>query len=213
MKSNTKPGLCCAGCLLGLVVALHAAPARADEWAVLRQNAAKVKSIKAAFVQQKNLKILARPLISRGTFYFQAPSSIRWEYTAPIKTVTLVHKGKAKRFSWSRVQKKYQQDASAKLEAMRIVIEKITGWLSGRFQSDSGFKATLQKGPPHKVILTPQSADQQKFIQRVEILFSQRPGVLQSVTIIESEHASTLIQFKNAELNPKLPDAIFVKCP
>ena len=198
--------------VLGGGIILHASPAGADDWKKFRANAAKVKSIRAEFVQKKELKILARPLISRGWLYFKAPSSVRWEYSSPIKTVSLVHKGKARRFGWSRAQRKFVQDSSSKIEKVRMVIEQITGWLSGRVGSDSSFKVTRAKGSPPRIILSPRASNQKRFIERVEITYSARLGVIQSVTIVENKRASTLLEFQNIELNKKFPESLFKKC-
>ena len=47
-------------------------------WEELKSAAGPIKSISAEFVQEKHLKILARPLVSSGVFYYQAPASLRW---------------------------------------------------------------------------------------------------------------------------------------
>ena len=62
-----------------LLLALLPAEAMADKL----QKPGRLRSVQAEFVQEKHLKILTRPLVSRGTFAFQAPQSLRWEYRSP----------------------------------------------------------------------------------------------------------------------------------
>jgi len=194
---------------LAVMVLLHAGSALADEWEGLRRDAGAVKSIRASFVQTKKMKILARPLVSRGTFHFEAPDAVRWEYLSPVKTVSLVRGGNVKRYSWSGDRGEFVQDSSGSVEAMRIVMEQISGWLAGRFKQDEAFSAVLEAGDTPTVILTPREKSLARFIARVEIRFSARPGVVRSVTIVENESTSTIIEFKDVELNEDLPDTLF----
>ena len=94
----------------------------ADSWEELSSAAGTVTSVKAEFVQEKHMKILARPLVSEGILLFQGPDSLRWEYTQPIQSILLLHNGKTRRF----VQKDGNliEDASASLQSMQVVVRK-----------------------------------------------------------------------------------------
>ena len=70
----------------------------ADSWDSIRRESEQVRSIRARFVQKKHLPILARPFVSEGRFYFQAPGSVRWEYAKPVPSILLVHQGRARRY-------------------------------------------------------------------------------------------------------------------
>lgn len=177
----------------------------ADSWQGLRETAAKVSTVKAGFVQEKHMKILARPLISRGTFLFKAPDSLRWEYTQPVKSVLMLHKGQTRRY----VDKEgvLVEDASAGLHSMQMVVQQITQWLNGRFDENPAFSATLEPGPT--IVLTPKDKALARLIQRIEIELSQRPAVIESVTIYESEDSYTRLLFQDVTLNRPLADAAF----
>jgi len=49
----------------------------AESWEQIRQVSAGVSTVKADFVQRFFLKILARPLVSEGRFYFRSPDALR----------------------------------------------------------------------------------------------------------------------------------------
>ena len=70
----------------------------ADDFAKLRKDSARISTMTADFVQKKSMKILSKPLISNGKFYYAAPDSIRWEYSKPLKSVVLSGKGQTKRY-------------------------------------------------------------------------------------------------------------------
>ena len=177
----------------------------ADSWEELKTAAATVTSVRAGFTQEKHMKILARPLVSEGLFYFQAPDSLRWEYIHPVRSILLLHQGKAKRF----VQRdgRLIEDASANLQSMQVVVQEITQWLNGRFDDNPAFAARLEPG--RKIVMTPRDESFARLIRRIEIYLSDRPAVIKSVIIYESEDSFTKLDFKDVILNQKLDDALF----
>ena len=185
-------------------------PSRDRRWEALRQGAKGIKTLKASFKQRKSLKILKRPLVSRGSFFFKAPSSVRWEYRSPIRTLSLVHQGKVRRYTWSS-EGKPVKDSAGSVEAMRTVLEQISGWLAGRFDADGVFSARLGPGEAPVVLLEPSKKELSRFIKRVELRFSDRPGVVKSVLIVESVRASTELIFEDVQVNAELPDQLFEK--
>ena len=179
----------------------------AGSWEELKGAAGTVTSVKAAFVQEKHMKILARPLVSEGLLLFQGPDSLRWEYQQPIQSILLMHNGKTRRF----VQKgdNLIEDASASLQSMQVVVEEITLWLNGRFDDNPAFAARLEPG--RKIVMTPRDEGFARLINRIEIILSDRPAVIKSVMIYENEDSYTKLDFKDVTLNQKLADDIFRK--
>ena len=181
----------------------------ADSWQGLKETAATVTSLDAGFVQEKHMQILARPLISRGTFLFKAPDSLRWEYTDPVKSVLVMHTGRIRRFV--HTDGRLVEDAAAGLQSMQVVVQQITQWLNGRFDENPAFSAVLEPG--RNIVMTPREPALARLIQRIEITLSQQPGVLESVTIFESEDSFTRLVFQNVTINPRLNDTAFSVIP
>jgi outer membrane lipoprotein-sorting protein len=179
----------------------------ADSWEELKSAAGTVTSIRAGFTQEKHMKILARPLVSEGVLIFQGPDSLRWEYKHPVRSVLLLHNGKTKRFV--KKNGSFVEDASASLQSMQVVVQEITQWLNGRFDVNPAFAARLEPG--RKIVMTPRDESFARLIQRIEILLSDRPAVIKSVMIFESEDSFTKLDFKDVVLNQKLDDALFRK--
>ena len=177
----------------------------ADSWEELSSAAGTVTSVKAEFVQEKHMKILARPLVSEGILLFQGPDSLRWQYTQPIQSILLLHNGKTRRF----VQKDGNliEDASASLQSMQVVVQEITQWLNGRFDDNPAFAARLEPG--RKIVMTPREESFARLIQRIEIILSDRPAVITSVMIFENADSYTKLNFKDVILNQKLDDRLF----
>ena len=179
----------------------------ADSFDGIRGAAANVMAVQADFVQEKHLPILAKPLVSTGRLYYRRPDALRWEYTAPVKSVLIMHDGETRRFVESEQGGRLVEDASARMQAMQVVMPEISGWLSGRFQDNPLFDASLSKG--NHILMVPKDEGMQRFIQRIELVMAGTPGVIQEVLIFESEKAFTRMVFSDTRVNPELDDRLF----
>lgn len=194
--------------VLSLVLVLAASclgSAWADPWEEIRASAAKITSVRGEFTQTRHMKILSKPLVSGGLFLFQVPDSLRWEYRFPLRSILLAHNGKTKRF----VQKddRLVEDSSASLQSMQMVVQEIGQWLKGRFDENPAFTASLDPG--RKIGLVPKEPSMAALIQRIEIVLSERDGVIQSVTIFEGRDSFTRIEFNQVSLNQPIEDSLF----
>lgn len=177
----------------------------ADNWEDIRNQASKIKSFKARFMQKKQMKLLRKPLVSKGFFYYKAPRSLRWEYTSPIESVLLLHQGKIRRFF--KRDDAFIEDYAVNLPALQMVMEEITEWFQGRFAENPDFTAALK--PEGKIVLTPNKKALAKVIIRVELVLAKKQGFIESISIFESEHSYTELKFIETKLNLELKDTIF----
>ena len=164
-----------------------------------------IQSIQADFTQEKHLKILARPIVSTGTFTFQAPQSLRWEYRTPVPSILLMHKGKVKKFI--RQDGKLVEDHGMGLDAMQVVLTEISNWLDGRFTDNAMFSVSF----PDKrtVLLTPKDQALAGLINNIQLRLAQKKGLLDNVTIFEGPDSYTAMTFTNRALNQEIPATLF----
>jgi len=179
----------------------------ADNWDQIRAAAGAIKTIRADFIQEKHLKILSRPLISKGVFCYQAPNSLRWEYTAPVRSILLMHKGRIKRYA--ETSSGLVEDSQRNPKGMQIILQEISRWLQGRFSDNPAFDATLKSG--RKIVLIPKGKALSKMIERIELILSYRPGIIKSVTIYEGQDSYTRFRFTNTKINTKINEARFLE--
>ncbi len=177
----------------------------ADTFVGIQDKAGEINSVMANFIQEKHLKILSKPLISKGTFYYQVPQSLRWEYTSPFQSILLIHNAKIKRYV--KGNEGFIQDSGAELQAMQVVLQEITLWLRGRFNDNPNFNAVLEPGP--KIVLTPKEKSFAVIIQRIELMLSNQPGIIETVRIYENDNSYTKFMFNNVRLNKPLKDSLF----
>lgn len=192
-----------------LFLALFVLPAQAASagFEQLRRNSAHIKTLQARFVQKKQMKILAKPLISEGRFFYAAPDSFRWEYLKPLRSVVISNRGDAKRYIMSGG--KMVEDKSGGVKAMRIVLGEIVNWMSGRFDSNPSFKATLKEGTNTLITLIPTGRNMAGMIEKIEISVAGKTMAVKSVRIIEGENAATVIDFNDVAINKATDDSIF----
>lgn len=180
----------------------------ANTWEDIRRESAKIQSVSAQFSQQKHMRILTKPLVSKGRFYFQAPDSLRWEYASPIKSVLIMHKGNIKRYTQG--ERGLVEDASGSLESMQIVLQEIGRWTRGQFTENEHFSATMKGGKGPRIILTPKEKGMAAMISRVVITLSpDRPGVIKTVKILENEGNYTLFEFTDVQINGNISETLF----
>ena len=206
MKTRVVPPLyflcCLASCLL-LAAAAVAAPL-AEPSATARP-----RSVQARFFQEKHLKMLDQPLTARGVFAFQAPGSLRWEYLYPLRSLFLAHDGATRRLV-EREDGSLARDAGMGTDAMRLALEEIGAWLSGRFADNPAFR--VERADERTVVLTPRDPDLAAVVSRVELrLSSGREGLIESILINEGPDDWTRLTFSDALLDRPLEERLFTK--
>ncbi len=195
-------GLVCSILLLSLP-----SPASADSFDQLRKNSANIKTIQARFIQKKFMKILTRPLVAEGRFYYAAPDSFRWEYQKPLRSVVINYKGETRRFIASGGE--MMEDKTGGMQAMKIVLGEVTGWMSGKFDQNPSFTATLKEGTYTLITLMPVGKSMSGMIEKIEITVSRKAAAVKSVKIIENANAFTQIDFTDVEINKVISSSVF----
>lgn len=166
-----------------------------------------LRSVQADFLQEKHLKILARPIVSTGSFTFQAPQSLRWEYRTPIRSILLMHGGKVRKF----VEREgvLAEDKGMRLDAMQVVLAEISNWLDGRFTDNAMFTVSFPK--KQTILLTPKEQGIAALISSIELKLGDQAGLLDKVIIFEGPDASTSLTFSNRIINKEIPAAVFTQ--
>ena len=165
----------------------------------------RLRSVQADFTQETHLKILSRPLVSRGIFAFQAPQSLRWEYSSPLHSILFMQNGRMEKF----IEKdgRFEQDKGMGAGSMQFILPEISSWLEGRFADNPVF-TTLRKDA-RTIVLTPKEQGLQTVISAIELHLGQQEGVMDSVTIFEGPDAFTRLTFRNTVLNREIPENFF----
>jgi outer membrane lipoprotein-sorting protein len=173
----------------------------------MRAAAEKIVSIQGDFIQEKHLPILAHPLVAQGYFAYRRPASLRWEYRNPLKSVLLLHNGDAHRFVHTDAG--WREDSDAAMQSMDFILQEIAKWLNGRFEDNPLFSVSLD--PSGKIVMTPKDEGMEQFIQRIELVMADRPGVIKEVVISENADSFTRFTFVDPKINEPVAPAAFQK--
>ncbi len=179
-----------------------------QDWTSLKESFRNIRSVKAEFLQKRYLKILTKPLFSEGRLFLYIPDHLRWEYLRPLRSVML-QKGNAIQI-YSFAEGVWKPEITQAVEARRMVLAEISQWFQGRFDESKTFKPRYFPGPPAHITLVPEEGIN-RFIQRIEIILSARPGVIDRVEIEEPGNSRTLIEFRNVEINSSFSSEVFEK--
>jgi outer membrane lipoprotein-sorting protein len=175
--------------------------------AVGEEETFRIESVQSDFIQEKHMKMLARPIISKGKLLFQAPKSLRWEYTSPFASILLMHEGKVKRII--ERDGRFQEEKGMQLDAMQVVLTEISSWLDGRFTDNELFKVAFPDSGT--VFLVPKDQAFADLIEKIELKLGDRKGLLDQVTIVEGPDASTVMTFSDRVLNQDIPVTSFTQ--
>nr|WP_319490721.1 outer membrane lipoprotein carrier protein LolA [uncultured Desulfobacter sp.] len=189
-----------------LMAVVFSAGASAASMTDIQKAAGTIRSISADFIQEKHMKIIVKPLISKGIIRFKSPDKLRFEYREPIQNILIMQAKSVSRYI--RKDDTFVRDNAAAMGAMTVVMDEISQWLKGNF-STSVFDAIVEETPaPGQIILTPKDKAMTHFIQDIVLVLSEQPGVFKEVVIRENQDSYTRLRFENVQLNqPIAPDA------
>jgi outer membrane lipoprotein-sorting protein len=180
----------------------------AQDLTSLKEKFSNIRSVKAEFLQKRSLQILTKPLFSEGKLFFYTPDSLRWEYLSPLQSVMLQKGNNIQIYNF--IDGVWKPEMTQANESRRMVLAEIIHWFQGRFDESKAFKHSYSPGPPERVILVSKEGID-KFINRIEIVLSARPGVIDRVEIEEPGGSRTSIEFRNVEINSTFPSEVFEK--
>ncbi len=180
----------------------------AEDLNSLKEASRNIRSIKAEFLQKRSLPILTKPLLSEGKLFFSMPDSLRWEYLSPLRSVMLRKGNNIQIYNFS--DGVWKPEMAQAVEARRMVLLEISHWFQGRFDESTAFTHSYSPGPPERIILISKEGIN-KFINRIEIILSARPGVIDRVEIEEPGGSRTSIEFKSVEINSSFSSGVFEK--
>lgn len=170
------------------------------------------RNIAADFIQEKEMKLLARPLVSKGRLLFRSPDNLRWEYLSPVRSVLLMKDGAARKFVWESGA--WHEDKSAGLNAIPVVLAQMTGWMEGRFDDASGQAMFTASRDGRVVRLVPKEEGMRAVIAAIALRLAAGDELVEEVDIHESASpaadAVTRIRFHNTVTDRAIPDALFI---
>ena len=168
--------------------------------------AQKITSIKADFVQDKNLSMLSEKITSKGNFWFKKDSRVRMEYTTPFKYLMILNKDKAYVKDGAKESK-----VSTKSNKMFQQINKIMiDCMQGTTLDNTDFTTHVFENKTNALVeLTPLSKGMKEMFKSINVVVDKKDFSVLSIQMQELSGDNTIMRFTNKELNAAIPDTLF----
>jgi outer membrane lipoprotein carrier protein len=168
-----------------------------------------MRTMEARFVQKQESAMLLQPEESRGTFSYQAPDRVRWEYSTP-NPISIVIQGDDMT-TWYR-----DLDRAEKLKIGRYSNQffKYLG-TSGNLETlreyfDVKLQTPAKKGDPFRMELLPRYARIAKRIKTMTIWIDSERYFPNRVQYVGADGDTTEYLFQDIKLNSPIPADRFV---
>jgi outer membrane lipoprotein-sorting protein len=158
-------------------------------------------TLEASFTERKELKLLAKPVMSRGQFFYTKPNQVRWEYVEPERKVFVI------------TENMYVAYYPALKRAEEVPIKKFIGKRLFRFiglgQSidDLGKYYEIRLAPQsdiketHLLLLSPRKKRIRDRVAEMKIWVDGATFLPRQLQYIESDGDSTLLAFQDIRVN------------
>jgi len=168
-----------------------------------------VRTIQADFVQTRALRTLRSPITAKGRFWFQSPSSLRWQIGEPPATVVLSTGNTA----WLIQPKKMAAEKSTAGDNARTLG---FGMMNLPMAADieefqRAFEILSVKADASRCRLEvlPRDAQARRFLAKIVLDFDTRSGQLLGFEAVTREGSSLRSEFQNVVLNQKITPDVF----
>jgi len=184
-------------------------PQLEDLLARFNQTQQSTRSLTANFTEKKNLSLLAKPVVSSGTFLYSRPTRIKWEYSGPEPRVFLITEDHF--VAYYPTRKKAEEVSLGKLTGRRIF--RVFG--IGQTAEDLRKFFEISLGDPGEepgtflMVLTPKRRRVKDRLQLVRFWVDAKTYLPRQLEYVETDGDSTTLTFSNVRVNPEITEARF----
>lgn len=166
---------------------------------IVRQ--AKIKSVSAAFTQEKRTKLFSKPIRTSGHFFFRQPDRIRWEYSSGTN-MQVIFNGKD---LWLWYPDLKEADKLSGLNQLGSMMRFDVLSLS----RDYTITAKKDKSTTLLTFLPRAKGP----ISRIEMELEEGSPFPRRVRLLDRNSEPTIIGFRDIVLNPDIPESSFIFLP
>ena len=161
----------------------------------------------ATFEQETSSEMLIETELARGTFYYEAPDKVRWQYDEPTPKVIVINGQEL--LTWykdlgraERVQVGRYSDAVFKYLGASGSLETLMDYFSLRIDFPTG-------NEPYRIDLVPRYKRVEKRLREMSVAIDGRLFVPVSLSYVEPNGDSSEYEFSDFRVNEPLPAAHF----
>jgi len=167
-----------------------------------------VMTIRAAFVQEKHLRVLEQVVRVEGLFLFEAPDRVRLETCSPYRSALVASGGETR--AYEEVGGHWTALTGGNTDVSRLAMAQVAAWVRGDLRSASGaFDLAATGESPPSFCLTPVSGRLGRYIKAIRLTLAEDPMRMVCIEIEEPSGDFTRMRFSDEERNLQLPDTVF----
>jgi outer membrane lipoprotein-sorting protein len=163
----------------------------------------------ARFTERKELRLLEKPVVSRGEFYYNRPNRVRWEYLEPDRKIFVIteemyvaYYPELKRAEEVPI-KKFVGKRLFRFIGLGQSIEELGKYYEFHLAKDSDVKGT------HLLLLTPRKRKIRERVAEMKIWVDAETFLPRQFQYLESDGDSTLLAFHDVRVNVEVADQRF----
>jgi outer membrane lipoprotein carrier protein len=167
----------------------------------LKAGQAEIKSVSAAFTQEKKTRLLSKPIKTSGHFLFRQPDMIRWEYSSGTN-MQVIFNGRELWLWYPGLKEADKLSGLSQYGAMmRFDVLSLSKDYTITAKKDKNITLLTflpkAKGP----------------ITRIEMELAEGSPFPRLVRLLDRNSEPTIILFRDIILNPDIPDSSFIFLP
>lgn len=168
----------------------------------LKEAGNKTQTITCDFNQTKCMAVLAKPNLSKGTFFYQKEQNICLEYTSPKGNLIVMSNGKFKIIADG---KKNVVDMKSN-PMMRQMGSMLSGCMTGNLDLFGKESTTeyFESTSTYTVLITPSNKRVKKYLQNIVLVFDKSDMTLNSMMMQENATDYTKYDFHQKKLNSEI---------
>src|SRR5262245_27511451 len=169
-----------------------------DQWDRKQQESV---TLVASFTERKDLKLLAKPVVSRGEFYYSRPNHVRWEYKEPDHKVYVITEDMYTAYfpALKRAEevpiKKFLGKRMFRFLAVGQRIGDLARYYDFRLADRSDVKGT------NLLLLRPRSRTVRDHVAEMKIWVDETTGLPRQLQYFEPDGDTTLLAFEDMRTN------------
>lgn len=173
----------------------------------LEKKMVKIKTLKTAFIQEKELAVFNSKVVLKGMIYIEKPYRLAWRVNEPIKYVMIMSENTISQ--WDEDTKKVQKISLSKNPAFEAVIGQMRGWFSGAYtQLVKDYDVVLVCDKPVSLKFVPKSETfAGNVIKSVTVDFRKDEQYIQKIFIEEKSGDTTSLMFVDTNVNIEIEPA------
>lgn len=165
-----------------------------------------MKDLKASFTQEKILELLEEKLISQGEMKYRKPDRMSWKYFKPDPFLMIIKE----KVMWlyypdMKVAQKYDLASAGETLGLFVGFGKSVEYLKKNYQ----IKLLKEKGDFYCLELIPKKEEELRYLSKIILWVKTKESWPVKTKIYEPNGDTTLIEFRNIEINTKIPDSEF----